>query len=1000
MKKLFALPALLVLASVSSFGAQSESPYSSQFNLPHQPKHQIAATSNHLSRPVRGVQETPNASRQGHAHFAHAKSVSKNGPSATTAGFVSATQIPAGGAPQQQTFKADVNGDGKSDIVSLVYNSVSGNSVYSISVALGNGDGTFQSPALTTLPNNDPVLVGDLNGDGKADVVQIHLNAPSNFDVWISDSNGDAKFTHALQGATFSISDINVLGGVLTDLNGDGKLDLLAIDVSNPGQVWHLLGNGDGTFQNGTSTALTTFAPDGLVFADFNGDGKIDFAGLNYTSEQVDVYLQSSSGFTFTQAGSSLLTPNAVYDTCNLAAGDLTGDGRAEIVSTNCGDQNLTVYVNNGDGTFQTGVYYGSAAAPNGSNANVQPRAATIADVNGDGKADIVVSNRDGSDVTVLLGHGDGTVTVPTVGYAVGGYPRHPPLVGDFNGDGLPDILVADDEFSYVYLKGYGDGTFRSALNYYAEHNGFGENIVSADLNGDGKPDFVMSNCCDTNVGVTVFLSRPDGSLQPGVNYGSGGNLDSVVVADFNGDGKLDIAAADRSAVVVRLFFGSGNGTFTPGSTTFSTSTSEASPYGMVGGDFNHDGKLDLAVCNGFDIGVLLGDGAGNFSAPTNYSLSQFARDVTAADVNGDGYLDLIAPLNASASNGIALFLGKSDNSGTFNAETDVAAGFNYNYSAAVADLNGDGKVDLAFTVEETSNGQGVAVALGNGDGTFQTPTLFPTSLQDANIDRPYPSYLKIFDLNGDGKPDLILTNAEYGTVATLFGVGDGTFSAPLEYPSGGYAFGLALADVNGDGATDVITAGDDFLGATVLLNNSGSGTLPTFTVGAVSSTATVPAGTPASYTLNLTGQNGYSGTVTFACSGLPAKATCSFNPASVAVSGSTPFTTTLTITTTAARNSDPDAVQPGPKTNGTIFWQTLSGLGLFGMCLAGGVRKNRRHMAIVLGVLLPLMVAGLTGCGSTIAGTPKGTYTVTVTATGTGSNAPIQTMPLTLVVQ
>ena len=420
----------------------------------------------------------------------------------------------------------------------------------------------------------------------------------------------------------------------------------------------------------------------------------------------------------------------------------------------------------------------------------------------------------------------------------------------------------------------------------------------------------------------------------------------------------------------------------------------------MVGGDFNHDGKLDLAVCNGFDIGVLLGDGAGNFSAPTNYSLSQFARDVTAADVNGDGYLDLIAPLNASASNGIALFLGKSDNSGTFNAETDVAAGFNYNYSAAVADLNGDGKVDLAFTVEETSNGQGVAVALGNGDGTFQTPTLFPTSLQDANIDRPYPSYLKIFDLNGDGKPDLILTNSEYGTVATLFGVGDGTFSAPLEYPSGGYAFGLALADVNGDGATDVITAGDDFLGATVLLNNSGSGTLPTFTVGAVSSTATVPAGTPASYTLNLTGQNGYSGTVTFACSGLPAKATCSFNPASVAVSGSTPFTTTLTITTTAARNSDPDAVQPGPKTNGTIFWQTLSGLGLFGMCLAGGVRKNRRHMAIVLGVLLPLMVAGLTGCGSTIAGTPKGTYTVTVTATGTGSNAPIQTMPLTLVVQ
>lgn len=168
-----------------------------------------------------------------------------------------------------------------------------------------------------------------------------------------------------------------------------------------------------------------------------------------------------------------------------------------------------------------------------------------------------------------------------------------------------------------------------------------------------------------------------------------------------------------------------------------------------------------------------------------------------------------------------------------------------------------------------------------------------------------------------------------------------------------------------------------------------------------MSSTATVPAGTPATYDLTLTGKNGYQGTVTFACSGLPAKATCSFNPASVAVSGAVPFATVVTITTAVAHNSDPDAVNPGPKTGGSSFWGILSGLGLFGMFVVGGTRKNRRRTSTIVGSLLLLgMMLALAGCGTTTPGTPKGTYTVTVTATGTGSNAPVQTMPLTLVVQ
>jgi len=937
------------------------------------------------------------AARPAHSRFRRANSSAGNG-SVNPFGLVSGVQVPAGGKPEGQIFEADVNGDGKKDLVCQVYNNGEG-AVYSISVALGNGDGTFQAPLLTTLANSDPILVGDLNGDGKADVIQIHSASSSTFDVWISDSNGDGMFAHAVQGGTFNISSSSLQGGILTDLNGDGKLDLLAVDTASPGLVWSILGNGDGTFLNGTSTALAGFAPDGLVFADFNGDGKVDFAGLNYTTERVDVYLQSSNGFQ--QIGSSLVTPNAAYDTCSLAAGDLTGDGKAEIVSSNCDDENVTVYVNNGDGTFQTGVYYAAASAPGSSNADVLPEAATIADVNGDGKADITVTNNNGSDVTILLGLGDGTVTVPTVGYAVGGYPSTPAIVTDFNGDGLADVVVSDDEFSYVFLKGYGDGTFHSAFNYYAAGNASGITLATGDFNGDGIPDFVMGNCCDTTIGITVFLGRADGSLHPGVNYGSGGRLESVVVADFNGDGHPDIAAADSNLGTVSIFTGVGDGTFTLGSTTYPTDTSEASPKGIVAGDFTHDGHIDLAVFNraSNDVGVLLGDGSGHFSAPANYPVSQSADDLTAADVNGDGYLDLIVPLNASPSNGIALLLGKADNSGTFNAESDVAAGFNWLYSVAVGDLNGDGKADLAFTLDDGSTPTGVVVAIGNGDGTFQSPIPFSTTLQNPSIDLPYPSYVKIFDINADGLADVIVTNSQFGTVSVLLGNGEG-LSSPVEYPSGGYAFGLALADVNGDGAMDVVTAGDDFIGATVLLNASGAGTLPNFTVTPDTPNATVTAGSPATFNLGVSGSSGYSGTITFACSGLPAGAACSFSPASITANGVTPFSTALTITTAQGRTiSSTQPGRPDSPAGNAPLWAGLSGLGVFGMMLAGN--KKRRRMGAVLGALVLPVLLSLGGCDDhRSAGSPAGTYTVVITATGTGTGTPTHLTNLTLIVQ
>ncbi len=947
------------------------------------------------------------AEHKGKAHIAHAAA---NNNSGFSLGFVSATQIPAGGAAYDYALSGDFNGDGKKDLITIVQNYINNNTVYSMSVVAGNGDGTFKPAVLTTVGGDDPILVGDVNGDGKDDVVQAHPGGnPSMIDVWLS--NGDGTFT---QGQSFQVSPAELQGGVLTDLDGDGKLDVLAVDSQNPGLVRTLLGNGDGTFQAATSITLPTEAPYDIQFADFNGDGKVDFAGFDDNTGQVDIYLQAGGNFV---ASPALTTPDSEYGTCNLATGDLTGDGAAEVVAVNCdaGDHSntVTVYVNNGDGTFAPGAYYPVVASGGDYPADVYPYAATIADVNGDGKSDIVVTNDDSSDITILAGNGDGTVSVPSVGFAAGGNTYAPAIVADFNGDGKADIVQIDDEYSYAYLQGYGDGTFRASLNYYSVNNdGSGPNtltVATGDFNGDGMPDFAVGSCCADSTGITIFLSRSDGGLLPGVNYGSDGTLAFVAIADFDGDGKLDVVASDPYNSVVTIFNGLGDGTFTVGSSYFTDQTA-STPEELVVGDFNHDGHPDVAVANFWnaDIGVLLNDGSGGFQSVVNYSLGGLPIDIAAGDLDGDGYADLLITLDNS--NVVAILKGVSNNSGTFQSEYDIAlsngsASYNNPQFITVADFDGDGNLDFATSiVDYTYGNQGIAVALGKGDGTFNTPSLYSTTKQDfIDFDWPFPAGVEAADVNGDGILDLVYANNGYGTVGVLLGNGNGTFGTPNEYPAGQNPVGFALADLNGDGAPDIVSSIDDAGAVNVLLNENGNGEA-SFAVGATSSTSTVTAGTAATYTLNLTGLNGYTGTVTFSCSGLPANSSCSFSPSSIVASGSAQ-STTLTLSTSAPSVAMLQPAPPASKPGDPILWASLGGIGIFGLVLAGGAKRNRRQMAIILGVLLLVMVFSLVGCGGTTSaahssGTPAGTYTVVVTATGTGNGAPTHSMNLTLIVQ
>jgi hypothetical protein len=836
MKKLLSLSTILILGLASALQAQHSL---SQFSVPSakQKLAQQFAPSSHAQSPGATGKRQPARSRPNISN-----------PPVNPVGFVNATSIPAGGLTQWSAVEADFNGDGKPDMAAPVQ-TVETPAAYAVSVVLNGGNGTFQTAVLTPNPNGvdgDQLLVGDFNGDGKQDLIVVHATSPATFEIWLG--NGDGSFNVGTHARTTITSNFVEGGVVTTDANG--HLDLIFVDSHSPGNVVTFVGNGNGTFAASPPVAVSAGPLSDVAFADFNGDGILDFVATfsNSNGKQNGVFLgQSSGGY---GAPILLTNPDGVYEVCNNSVGDLNGDGKPEIVSANCYltglAGNLTVYLNKGSGTFQTGVYYSAGTeSVDNTTANIGPVAVTIADVNGDGKNDIVSSDSTGGDVTILMGNGDGTVNVPTVGYSTGGFPKTSALVADFNGDGLADIVVPDYVFSFAYLQGYGDGTFRSPLDFYSPvPGGYGAlatTMATGDFNGDGYPDFVLGNVGYNNpngsgIGITVFLSNPDGSLQPGVNYGTGGSYEGVSVGYFTGSSNLDIAAVNESNGGIQIFKGNGDGSFASG---LFYSTGGADALTIVTGDFNHDGFPDLAVVNSnpqstpptynITVSVLLNNGTGGFTTPaavyTVNSSTGIAEDIAAADINNDGILDLIVTENNPGV--VAVLLGNAD--GTFQTASTPAFTYNFLGNVAFGDLNGDGKLDLAVTVADKSTGTGLAVAEGNGDGTFKPAVLYSTTLQNVNLGLdPLPGAIQMLDLNGDGKLDLVYSNTGYGTIGVLYNTGTnpfatGMFYDPVEYSAGSYVSALALVDVDGDGAVDVVAADSDFAGATILLNTSGS---------------------------------------------------------------------------------------------------------------------------------------------------------------------------------
>ena len=358
------------------------------------------------------------------------------------------------------------------------------------------------------------------------------------------------------------------------------------------------------------------------------------------------------------------------------------------------------------------------------------------------------------------------------------------------------------------------------------------DSVAVADVNGDGKPDLLVANRGlggSTPGNVTVLLGKGDGTFHAGVSYGSGGSFAySLAVGDVNGDGKLDLVVANAGSTTVGVLLGNGDGTF---ATAVTYDSGGYFPESVAIADVNRDGVADIVVldcgnrfagCGGGQNGtaaVLFGNGDGTFRTSASYDAGPGAIWLAIADVNRDGKPDIVVadcganifcPANASGS--VSILLGNGD--GTFNAAVSYNSGGISAMSIAIADVNGDGKLDLLVANSGSST---VGVLLGNGDGTFQPALVYNSggSAYSAN-------QIVIADVNGDGKLDLLVANYGDDTIGALLGNDNGTFQSALVYSSGGSGpTSVAAQDVNGDGEPDIVAANINSNNVGVLLNHT-----------------------------------------------------------------------------------------------------------------------------------------------------------------------------------
>jgi hypothetical protein len=699
--------------------------------------------------------------------------------SGSAAEFLHAPAHQTGLAPYEAAV-ADMDGDGDGDVVTVdLHDQETGK----VSVSFNDGAGGFTAPSLYPVgPGSAWLDVGDLNQDGRPDVVVSNSQAQDSKAVTVYMNNGSGglvspKFLTA--GAAAQPEGI-----AIADWNGDGQADV-AVALMMMGQVKVFWGNGTGNFPTSLSVS-TGITPRDLAAADFNADGHLDFVVTDVDGARP--FYGTGTGF---QAGPYV--DNFPTGSDHVATGDFNGDGHPDFVTTG---QKLTLFRNDGAGSW---IRQFTAVGEN-------PVGIASGDLDGDGNLDVAAALYLGGAVSVYYGNGSGDFPVRR-DWGVGLAPNHV-AIGDLNGDAQPDLVAPSSQLSQanfqvlinggartflgrrdfdvvgnangfavadfdhdgnqdvivaVYqsnadnlklIRGSNDGTMKDPVLVETFGNNLPTNVIAADFNGDGWMDAAASIFSPGN-SMRVFMNNGQGGFLPSVVYPAGGNPGSLAAGDINGDGHLD-AVVVNSAITdntISVFIGLGDGTFLPGYKL----PALVDPSDLAIADFDNDEDLDVLVTHGISTAVLLfvNDGSGGLASQI-FSLGVAQGTPSVADLNGDGWLDV------ALSTGVASVLFNDGGAG-FTLQQGVVAASG---GVGLADFDHDGDTDMVATDFFNSR---ATVLLNDGAGQFAAGVVVPTGYETGRCTGA--------DFGQDALPEIVTANVRAGSISFVTNT---TWTAPL----------------------------------------------------------------------------------------------------------------------------------------------------------------------------------------------------------------------------
>ncbi len=694
---------------------------------------------------------------------------------ANGARFGVARNFPLGRDPED-LLAGDFNGDGIIDLA--ITNAASTFSGGLISIYAGNGRGEFANVSNIQLPGRPSRLAsGDFNNDGKLDLATTFPGDGSG--VAIALGRSDGTFSSSI----IPVNSIRYKAGIaVADFNADGKAD---IAFSGEGKLIILNGNGAGGFVRSDGYSAGTM-PGAVAASDFSGDGKPDLMVFGEEFDQKPTLLINDGTGRF-QAGILLGFSGGGGDTTN-AVGDLNGDGKPDLAFvrlTSQEERGVSVVFNTGSG-FGPPVQIPLDAYD-------YPSAVRIADVNGDGKPDLIATESFSNRVTIAEGNGAGMFSV-RASYTTGFFPVAT-AAGDFDRDGKIDLAVANSDLTLSIIRGLGAGQFVAPFAFDQADEVLRATVL-ADVNGDGRKDAVVA--LGNQTGILVAYGNGAGGFGSPKTYLAGRDNSDIAVADFNKDGKADIVVVGgnlQSIGTVKLLLGNATGEFTLSSQDLNAGQT---PSTVIAADLNADSNPDLVVgnYNSNNVSIRIGDGKGNFAPAVNIPVGMSPSSIVSGDFNNDGKLDL-AVANYGAS---TLSILTGDGLGGFSVSSVSVA--KSPISMTVADFNRDNSLDLAVICRDESTTRNLYILLGNGNGSFRVPLRLATE--------NYPVSVVAGDFTGDGRLDLALTEVLFLTnsaatdhVSIYSGDGTGNFirSGTISIPAAAY---VTASDLNNDEMVDL----------------------------------------------------------------------------------------------------------------------------------------------------------------------------------------------------